>query len=420
MNKKINNIMLGLGILIMLLVQLQSALAASALTVTLSKYEPFPATPGQTVKVWLLVQNTGTYSATNVGVKLISQYPFTLYGDINDTKTIPLLSAGSDYLIDYTLKVDQNAVEGDNVLTVKLFYNSGGTASEADTDIDLNVQTKDATVSIDSVKMDPAEIEPGSDGVLTITVKNVAPTTMTDLSLKLYLQAQVGGTIIDLPFAPMDSNAEKKINNLDPGQNAAFTFKLRAYPDAVSKVYKIPFSLIYYDNLGNQKNKSDFVGVVVNSVPDISIYVDKTDLLQQKKSGTVTLKIVNKGLSDIKFLNVIIQKSQDFDLLSNSDTTYVGNLVSDDYQSVDYKIDIKSAGNDIILPIDLQYRDANNNLYDKVVDVDLKLIDSSKLNTANNAGSSITLVVVILIIIAVVVIIIVRRRNKKSKKAQFG
>jgi len=257
---------------------------------------------------------------------------------------------------------------------------------------------------------------------LTITVKNSAPVTLTDLSLKLYLQATVGGTIIDLPFAPLDSNTEKKIYKLDPGQTAEFSYSLRAYPDAISKVYKIPFSLIYYDSLGNQKNKTDFVGVVVNSVPDVAAYVDKTDLTQQKKTGTVTFKIVNKGLSDIKFLNIILQKSNDYDILSNSDTTYVGNLVSDDYQSVDYKIDAQKAQNNVLtLPLTVQYRDANNKYYDNTVNVQLKLVDESKLSQANSTGgSSLVAIIVVIIIIALIVFFIIRSRNKKNKKAQFA
>ena len=57
------------------------------------------------------------------------------------------------------------------------------------------VQSRDATIAIDSVKMVPEEIVPGSDGKITITVTNKAPTSFTDLNLKLYLQATVGATI---------------------------------------------------------------------------------------------------------------------------------------------------------------------------------------------------------------------------------
>jgi hypothetical protein len=419
MNKTNNMLMIFVILLIGLLAQAAYVSADSALSVSVSKYEPYPASPGQTVKVWLLVQNTGSDAAKDITVTLLPQYPFTLYGDTTTSKSIHVLGAKTDYLIDYNIKVDENAVEGNNILKVKI-RDGTGTATEVETDVSIYVQSRDSTVSIDSVKITPSQIEPGSDGKVTISVKNMAPVTLTDLTLKLYLQATVGGTIIDLPFAPVDSNAEKRIYKIDPGETAEFSYNLRAYPDAVSKIYKIPFSLSYYDPLGNQKNKTDFIGVIVNSIPDVTIYIDKTDLLQQKRAGSLTLKVINKGLSDIKFLNVILGKSDDYDILSNSDTTYVGNLVSDDYQTVEYKVNLLTSKNELTLPVTLQYRDANNKVYNMVENVPLKLLDSTKLNDANKAaGGSIIITVIVAVVIIVLVFLFIRSRNKKNKKAQF-
>ena len=241
-----------------LLVSIIQLPQANALTVSLSKYEPYPAVPGQTVKVWFLVQNTDNSQANNINIELVPQYPFSLYGTETAVKTISTLGSNRDYLIDYTLKVDDNAVQGD--YTLKVRYSSDNN-NQVEQDLSIFVQSKDATVTIDSVKFNPAEIAPGSEGTLTITVKNTAQTTLTDMSMKLYLQAAAAGTMIDLPFAPVDSTAEKRIYKLEAGQTTDFVFDLKAYPDAVSKVYKIPFVLTYYDTLGNQKNKTDFIGI---------------------------------------------------------------------------------------------------------------------------------------------------------------
>jgi len=360
------------------------------------------------------VQNTGDSDAKDVSIEIIPQAPFTVYNDDN-IKTIPLLGAQKDYLIDFNLKVDDNAVEGDNNLKIK--YSIGASGTEKD--LQLYVQTKDSTLTIASVKMNPTEISPGSDGTLTITVKNNAPSTMTDLSMKLQLQAIIGATLVDLPFAPMDSGTEHKIYRLEAGQSTDFTYALRVYPDAVSKVYKIPFTLTYYDSSGNAKNKTDYVGVVVNGVPDISMLIDKTDLSMQKRTGSITLKIINKGVSDIKFLNVILQKSSDFESLSNTDTTYVGNLVSDDYQTAEYNIDVKSKANKILVPVTLQYRDANNKYYEKNFNVELNLIDSSKLNPQKGVGGFSWIAIILVLAIAFGIWRYFRNKNKKNKKGQF-
>ena len=392
-----------------------SVLATTGLSVSVSKYDPYPATPGQIVKVWLLVQNTGDTDAKDIHIELVPQAPFTLYND-NSIKNISILGVQKDYLVDFNLKVDDNAVEGINNL--KIDY-SAGTAFTQEKNVDIYVQAKDSTLTIDSVRMDPTELSPGGDGTLTISVKNNAPSTMTDLSMKLQLQAIIGSTLVDLPFAPMDSGTERRIYKLESGQSTDFTYSLRAYPDAVSKVYKIPFTLTYYDSLGNAKNKTDYVGIVVNGVPDISMLVDKTDLTMQQRTGSITLKIINKGVSDVKFLNVILQKSADYELLSNTDTVYVGNLVSDDYQTTEYKLNIKSSKNTIIVPVTLQYRDSNNKYYEKSFNVELNLIDGKKLNPQTGIGGYSWISIIIVLLIGGGIWYYLRKKSKKNKKGQF-
>jgi hypothetical protein len=399
---------------------LQFVAAAPSLQVSLSKYEPYPASPGDTVKVWLLVQNIASDStkdvAKNVVVELVPEYPFSMYGD-PAMKTVGLLGAKNDYLIDFTLKVDEKALQGNNRLKVRVSDTS--TNIQIGKTLDIFVQSRDTTIAIDSVKIVPEEIVPGSDGKITITVTNKAPTSFTDLNLKLFLQTTVAGVIIDLPFAPVDSSAEKRIYRLDSGQSADFTFDLKAYPDAVSKLYKIPFTLEYYDSLGSKKNTTDVIGVTINSPPDISIILDKTDITQNKMTGTVTLKVINKGLSDIKFLNVILKPSDNYEILSTSDTTYVGNLQSDDYQSVDYTISLKDNIKETMIPITIQYRDANNKYYEVTQQVSLNVMDASKLDNAKSTGSSATMIIIILLIVAIAGWIIYKR-FKKNKKGQFN
>ncbi|MGV8141791.1 MAG: COG1361 S-layer family protein [Candidatus Woesearchaeota archaeon] len=409
---KKNNMIWIIGFILTLMFT-SSALADTGMSISVSKYEPYPATPGQTVKVWLLVQNTGDTDLKNINIEVISQSPFSSYNQEN-IQTINILGAHKDYLVDFNLKVDDTAVEGYNNLRIRYGYN-GGTIQEKSESI--YVQTRDSTLSIESVEMTPSEISPGSDGILTITVKNTAPSSMTDLNMKLQLQAIIGSTLVDLPFAPLDSGLERRVFRLESGQITEFTYTLRAYPDAASRVYKIPFVLTYYDSLGNVNNKTDYIGVIVNGVPDISMLIDKTDLTMQKRTGTITLKTINKGVSDIKFLNVILQKSDDYELLSNSDTTYIGNLVSDDYQTAEYNINILSKEDSITVPVTIQYRDSNNKYYEEKFDVELNLIDSKKLGGNGKGGAA--WVILILVIVVIGGIWYYRRAHRKSKKGQF-
>lgn len=400
---------------IVALFALQIVAAAPSLQASLSKYEPYPAAPGDTIKVWVLVQNTApndnTDTARNVVVELIPSYPFSVYND-EPIKTIPLLGAKKDYQIDFNLKVDEGALQGIN--TFKVRVKDSNSAVQVEETISVLVQSRDTTISIESVEINPEKIAPGSEGTVTITVKNIAPNSFTDLSLKLYLQSVVGSTVVDLPFAPVDSSSEKRIYRLDPGQEAEFKYDMVVYPDATSKIYKIPFILEYYDNLGTKKNKSDFIGITVNSNPEISTILDRTDINNDKLSGTVTLKIINKGLGDIKFLNVVLQKSDDYEILSESAVNYVGNLESDDYQTIDYIISVHKGASDISIPVKLEYRDATNMYYETTQTISLHVIDSGKLNKVNGGGTSVMIIIIILII--AIAAWIVYKKMKKNKK----
>ncbi len=404
-----------LAYMIVALFALQLVAAAPSLQASLSKYEPYPAAPGDTVKVWVLVQNTApndnTDTARNVVVELIPSYPFSVYND-EPIKTIPLLGAKKDYQIDFNLKVDEGALQGIN--TFKVRVRDSNSNIQVEETLSVLVQSRDTTISIESVEISPEKIAPGSDGTVTITVKNIAPNSFTDLSLKLYLQSVVGSTLVDLPFAPVDSSSEKRIYRLDPGQEAEFKYDLVVYPDAESKIYKIPFILEYYDNIGTKKNKTDFIGITVNSDPEISTILDRTDITNDKLSGTVSFKVINKGLGDIKFLNVIIQPSEDYEILSESAVNYVGNLESDDYQTIDYKIAVDKGSHEISVPIKLEYRDATNKYYEATQKVPLHIIDSGKLDKANGGGTSFMIIIIILII--AIAAWIVYKKIKKNKK----
>ncbi|GIU69583.1 MAG: hypothetical protein KatS3mg002_0819 [Candidatus Woesearchaeota archaeon] len=406
---------LYLVFVLFLLQIVQFAFAAPSLKASLSKYEPYPAAPGDTVKVWLLVQNVAsndnTDTAKNVVVELIPSFPFSVYND-QEIKTIPLLGAKKDYLIDFNLKVDEKAVQGYTDFKVRVKDSNSNVQVEET--ISLFIQSRDTTIAIDSVKIVPESIAPGSSGKIYIIVKNIASNSFTDLSLKLNLQSVIGGTIIDLPFAPIGSSTEKRIYRLGSGQTAEFSYDIVVYPNAESKIYKIPFVLEYYDTLGTKRNKSDVIGITVSSVPELSAILDRTDINSDRLSGTVSLKIINKGLGDIKFLNAILQNNESYEILSESNVNYIGNLESDDYQTIDYKISVMKGVDRIVLPLKLEYRDATNKYYETTINIPLQIVESKKINKVNGKGTSIMIFIVIILIL--VAAWIFYKRTRKNKK----
>ncbi|MBC8500819.1 MAG: hypothetical protein ISS25_02075 [Nanoarchaeota archaeon] len=391
------------AMVLLLMVNIVSAVDRPYLTATLMKYEPQPAEPGKYTTVFIKLENTGTGTAQNVILEIDPEYPFSLDPGKTNQEYVGLLGGGSFHVAEFDLKVDENAIEGTNKLKVR--YNIDANQEVwTEQKLEISVQTQEAVLSIEKIVVEPAEIVPGSSGTIKLELENLAYSTLSDIKVKLDLSSTT------LPFAPFNSASEKSLYQLNPGKKHSFTFDIVAFPDAESKIYKVPVNITYYDNVGTAYSKSDLIGVIVNSKPDIKVVVDSTTLLAEKRIGDIVLKIVNKGLNDVKLMNMKLSETDKFEILSSSNEEYIGNLDSDDFETVDFKILFK--GEDTVeIPLELEYMDNNNNYYKEDLTLKLKVHSGEKLGTSNGKG---VVYLVVIVVVAVVAFIIYRRRKKKK------
>ena len=399
---------------------------------TIINQDPDPVSPGDYVDIRFKINVVSEATAKDFVVELLPTYPFSLdpneiaLRDLGDLTT----TGNGDYSIrtKYKVRVDEDAIEGEN--QIKLRYKLG-TSPWITESFDINIQSVDATISIESVKTSPEIISPGENAQVVLIVKNIADSLMKDVTIKLdltyasYIDQVTTTTLSDslskfdsIPFAPLGSATEKKVKTIKSGEEVSFTYDLVAYPEAESKVYKVPIEITYYDELETAYTKYDIIGLVVGSTPDISVVVDDTDLVVGKKKGDVSIRFVNKGLSDIKFLNIKLDETIDYEILSSKEV-YLGNVDSDDYEIAEYtlymnkNVDSKFAGDiDLTLPLLIEYKDANNNAYSKEIDLPLKIYNSNKISDSKKSSP----INVVTIIIVLVVLWFVIKRFKKSKK----
>jgi len=420
-----------LGLMTILLGAVATAQQSPIINITLMNQDPDPVGPGQYVEIRFKIHNEGFKTvAENFQISLEPTYPFTLDSSENADRSIgdlPALGAGGNVIIvKYKLRVAEDAVEGDNKIYLK--YKHGNTDWIRE-EFEISVQTVDANLGIVSIDTYPEKIKPGEEAQVNITVKNMADSTMNDISFKLdltysdLLDSATAITAADsiiafnaLPFAPIGSATEQKIYSLGPGKEATFTYNLIAYSDAESRVYKIPVEISYYDELQTEYVKEDIIGLIVGTKPELSVVIDETDIYVGKQSGTVVLRFINKGFSDVKFLDVMLADNGEYELIS-SEEVYIGNVDSDDYETAEFEIYLKNGAGrkegEIKLPIMIEYRDANNNIYTEEHDLELKVVSAKKLGIKSSSGLSTLL---LLLIIGGVVYFFYRRRKKKNKK----
>jgi len=388
-------------VLIMLLLLVGIAAAqqiptAERIVITLVTQEPEPAEPGDTVKIKFRIENEGSKIVTDFQVELLEEFPFTLVEDsIKEIGTLEGRQIGTaGVTIEYRVQVSAEASEGNNEL--KLRYRSGKQDWVLPEEFIVRIESTDAFLSIDNIETNPPTIVPGQTASLTFDLKNTAGSLLRDIDLTLNFTGS------DTPFVPIESSSIKKLNRVYAGETGQITFQITALPSASAGIYKVPVQLSYSDEAGNSFVKNSIIGLKVGSEPDLTVTVDSAAAC----SGEVSLKIVNKGLADLKLMNAVLLETPDY-TISSKDEEYIGNIDSDDYENVEFSIECNK--NYVELKLQLEYLDANNVRYNEEYDIPMKV---SKSKTG--IGKKIIGYLIVITIVAVG-IWYYKRKHKKKK-----
>jgi len=116
--------------------------------------------------------------------------------------------------------------------------------------------------------------------------------------------------------------------------------------------------------------------------------------------GEIGIKIINVGLADIKLLSVELEDSEDYDIVSVS-KVYIGNLESDDYETAEFKIYVNSRRKELLLNLQVKYKDSFNEEYIQNEIINLPLYSSAELNKFGivKSGKGGNVIIYILVII---------------------
>lgn len=381
------NILWVLTILCTLVIMSTTVLANTpALQVTFLNQDPDPVGPGEYVDLKFRVDNLGSGGSENVRIIFVENYPFSLDPGVSNTKVIssigPLQKESNGVVIDYRVRVASDATQGNNELTVE--FTADGQKKQSLT-FDVEVKTQDSGLAVTSVSSDT--LVPGSSGLVDIVLSNPSDSTLRDVSVSLDLETD------NLPLVPSDSATTKTIKFLRSAENANFKFSLIPYPDADAKVYRVPITITYYDATNQLVTEEDVIGVIIGGDVELDVYAETSDFSADSSRGTITLNFVNKGLIDIKFLDVEVKDTDDYEVVSNA-KEYIGNVDSDDFENEDFTLVRTSSSNEFDVVADITYRDANNNPFMQTVTIPVKLY------TAPSSGSSGGIWILVIVLVA--------------------
>jgi hypothetical protein len=348
----------------------------SSISVSLVSQEPDPGQPGEVIDVRFKIDNNGGSGTDDVYLEFVEEYPFTLYSGDKERNlgSLQSLQTGSEGVIElFKLKIDQAAVEETYYVDVRYKIGKSGVWTTIK-DFPIRVRTRDIVLSVDSIETKPALISPGDNFELSMTLMNNADSLVKDVTVKLDVSSTT------TPFAPSNSIAEKQLYQIESKIGKILKFDLVALPSADGGIYKIPVTISYTDQTGTSYSKEDYISLKVASAPDLLTTIDSSEINSKVRSGKVVIKIVNRGLTNIKLLTAKLGETKDFELISVPEV-YVGNIDSDDYETVEYSLNLKSYEKSIALPLVLSYMDATNNKHTEKLTLDLKTYSKSILAT---------------------------------------
>ncbi len=261
---------------------------------------------------------------------------------------------------------------------------------------------------IDSVITDSSGVSPGQTTEIELGLKNNGDTALQDISVSLDLK--------DAPFAPADASSEFSVDEIREDKTKYARFSIIVLNNAQPDIYKIPITITYHEEDALEIiTKNSLIGLTVVAEPIVTVNSEDTILIKGQ-NNELTVKLVNQGIADIKFLELELLPSSYLTLLS-SNTMYIGDLDSDDFDSVSFNIFLKEKAPDsITIPLQINYKDSLNKAYTKTADIQIKTYTEDKAIELGLKEKSYTMEIIIVVILLIVFYLLYRYVRKSLRK----
>ncbi len=169
--------------------------------VTLLNQDPYPATPGEYVKLVFQISNVSNPDCKNIKFELTEKYPLMFDPGFNPIYTFESGFYQRDFnsyvLASYKVRIDESAIEGDNPIETILV--NGGSTLTYEYDLYVEDSRADFEVHIDKYSYESRE--------MTLEILNIADTDVEALSIEIPKQEniEVRGSNKDV-VGDLDSN----------------------------------------------------------------------------------------------------------------------------------------------------------------------------------------------------------------------
>jgi len=396
MKNKFNYIFWILFLFFCISMQQSYAAGDSNLDLSLLSYSPAPASPGETIEVWIQVENLGTEKADNVALTMVENNVFTNY-EKEDIKTYGILNQGRSVVAKFNVIVNSDASKGTNYLKIKYGsdYNAvTGEASWVEEYVEIDIQIHSPALVISEIKTNPERTRPGNEGELCIKIENKGSDLIRDLKVKLGIDSLSS-------YIPL-SSIQHIISALRPNSITNECFDFMIDPETEAGTYRLPINMTFYDEEGNSINFDDYATIVVSSEPSIIISTDEAEYIDGSVETSVIIS--NNGLEPVKYMTVEIVSAEGVVIVSPKEKEYLGNIDIDD--DATFTLKLKPLKKEANITIRMNYLNALNEEYSEERSVNVGIPSKQR-----SYGG-----IIFWVIIIVIGTVIWRKKYKKKKE----
>ncbi len=418
-NLKKTSFIVAISLIIALLIA-PSALAGTKymsgspnLTVSIAGSNEF--TPGTTVTMKFLVQNTGLNNMKMVQSGIVDRddVPSTAKmvrvslatGDApvlikSDPQMIGDIKASNNSQATFDIRVKDDAKAGTYILPLRVEYTYLASADQQGTDSITYQYTKKeeminlpfvvrSAINLDVVNVTPENINAGGSGYVTLKLKNTGADTGNKAIAKLIRNG-------NSPVVPVDSTVY--IGTFEPGKEVDAKFKVSVSKDGEPQDYPLSVLVAYQNADGeNMETPVEDFGVPVGAKVAFQVTNEPSEISPGQK-GEIEVTYRNDGAATAYSAEARISAVDPF--TSNDDLAFLGDIKPGESATAKFEISASSDATKKTYGLDseVRYRDAlDNSQISDTVKVPVNVVASGGI--ASLLGNPIIVAVLLVIII---------------------
>ncbi|MFH1786978.1 MAG: CARDB domain-containing protein [archaeon] len=322
---------------------------------------PASVEPGASFSLQIQIQNSGKGAANDMEVYPVIEGPFEVKAGTKTKESISTLNAGQIAVVSFDFFTIYGTNTGIYNLKIAVLDGSGLKVEKA---IPISVQSSPDIEVVDVIS--PEKISPGDLIELKLVLKNVGGgeaknvrVTYAESTALLPVGAAVGF-----------------VDSISPGIQKTVRLPLSIAGDTEGGSKTLAVTINFDDSSGAaQTAVLRNIGVKVSSNIELKAFLDEQTSMTAGVTGAVSVQIANTGPNIAQYLEVKVS-SDDFVLSPTS--FYIGNLESDDYDTVDFAATTSKPAGDYPVTVTLSYKDQFNKATEDVQTVSVKVLSPSE------------------------------------------